>query len=737
MTRLPVVKPDDLDGARRELYDRIAGGPRASGPQLFALTDVDGGLHGPFNAMLYAPRVGDALQSLGAAIRYGSSLGDRVREIAILAVAGHADSDFERYAHEAIGRAIGLDDALLAALRSGAEVALDDPAERAALATVRALLRTGDLDDAEYDAARAVLGEPAIVELTTLVGYYAMLAAATAGVPGRRAGRRLRPHTGPMSEPSLLQRLSLVDAASLCDAGPGLRVLPSQLRPVAPGARLIGRAVTADAAEDLMSVLGALSLAGPGDVLVVATGGSRLAVAGELFATEAVRRGLAGLVIDGYCRDVSTLLRLPLPVFARGAHPRAAGARAVPRVQVSVHIGDIRVDPGDILVGDDDGIVLGRPEELAAALPGAEAIHARETELRAALAFGCVPVRPAELHRARGPPHRRRGEPPRLQLSAAFSEHPERPAPGEVGDDGQFDAVRGVPGHERGHGVVEGAGPLGAHPLTGERGPTVERLHVLPHRLPQRPGRRGGPAHLDPEPPVGQLRRQVHGPVLLVRRVGPDEPDQLGAPGDGAAGEVQQDQEPALAQQPGEQRQGGGAVHPVQALARGDEVVRRVQPGPLHRCDVPAQARVAAVGQPAPVLDHRRRDVDRVHADAERGQVPGHAARTAADVEDPPPTAADRSQQAGHDLERLGRIGRPVGVGGGDRGLGEGTTVVHSSTSDMIQRCQLRCFTRCSGWRATWVMNRARSRTRGSSASCSASTRARNGLSTTWRTSGA
>lgn len=191
-----------------------------------------------------------------------------------------------------------------------------------------------------------------------------------------------------MSEPSLFERLSRVDAASLCDAGPGLRVLPPELRPVAPGARLAGRAVTADAGEDLMSVLGALNVAGPGDVLVVATGGSRLAVAGELFATEALRRGLAGLVIDGYCRDVSTLLRLPLPVFARGATPRAAGARGRPRVQVSVHIGDVRVDPGDVLVGDDDGIVLGRPDELADALPGAEAIHAREAELRAALESG-------------------------------------------------------------------------------------------------------------------------------------------------------------------------------------------------------------------------------------------------------------------------------------------------------------------------------------------------------------
>src|SRR5690349_1355209 len=116
-----------------------------------------------------------------------------------------------------------------------------------------------------------------------------------------------------MTNESLRQRLSHVDTASLCDAGPDLRVLPSELRPIAPGTQIVGRAVTADAGEDLMSVLAALHQAGSGDVLVVATTGARRAVAGELFATEALRRGMAGLVIDGLCRDRATLAALGLP----------------------------------------------------------------------------------------------------------------------------------------------------------------------------------------------------------------------------------------------------------------------------------------------------------------------------------------------------------------------------------------------------------------------------------------
>jgi hypothetical protein len=102
-----MLVPADLDDQQRALYDAIAGGPRAAGPRLFALTDAAGRLNGPFNAMLFAPEVGTALQDLGAAIRYRSSLTARIREMAILAVAAHWDSAFERYAHEAVGRAAG------------------------------------------------------------------------------------------------------------------------------------------------------------------------------------------------------------------------------------------------------------------------------------------------------------------------------------------------------------------------------------------------------------------------------------------------------------------------------------------------------------------------------------------------------------------------------------------------------------------------------------------------------
>ncbi|EFL29059.1 conserved hypothetical protein [Streptomyces himastatinicus ATCC 53653] len=106
--RLPLLRPSTLGPGQRALHEEITGGPRAAGPQPFALTDAEGRLHGPFNAMLLSPALGGALQSLGTAIRYASHLTPRIWETAILVVATAWDSAFERHAHERTGAAVGL-----------------------------------------------------------------------------------------------------------------------------------------------------------------------------------------------------------------------------------------------------------------------------------------------------------------------------------------------------------------------------------------------------------------------------------------------------------------------------------------------------------------------------------------------------------------------------------------------------------------------------------------------------
>ena len=174
--RLDRLTPERLSGEQAAIYATIADGPRASGQQYFALANDDGALNGPFEALLLSPAVGAAVQELGAAVRYHSGLPSRLREMAILLVTAHCDSAFELMAHTALGRAAGLDDDDLDALRDGRTPPSADADESAACAAVRALLDDGDLSDEAYAAAVDQLGERAVFELTTLVGYYTLLA---------------------------------------------------------------------------------------------------------------------------------------------------------------------------------------------------------------------------------------------------------------------------------------------------------------------------------------------------------------------------------------------------------------------------------------------------------------------------------------------------------------------------------------------------------------------------------
>ena len=145
-----------------------------------------------------------------------------------------------------------------------------------------------------------------------------------------------------------------------------------------PDVRMAGPALTVVAEDDHLPVFSALAEARAGEVLVLATFGRRLAVLGELFATEARRRGLAGVVIDGWCRDVHGLRRLGLPVFARGTIPLSGSTVSRAALRVPVRCGGVDVAPGDIVFADDDGVVIASAERLAASLDAAETIARSE-----------------------------------------------------------------------------------------------------------------------------------------------------------------------------------------------------------------------------------------------------------------------------------------------------------------------------------------------------------------------
>lgn len=166
---------DALDDDQRDLRAGIVGGPRSDGPALFELVDDDGGLLGPFGTWLLQPALGAAVQDLGAAIRFRTGLSLRTREVAILVVGACWSSPYEWYAHERVGRHVGLTDDEIAALRDGRCDELP-PDEALVADAARALTVDGDLTDEVIGRLVDAIGVDGLFELTTLVGYYALIA---------------------------------------------------------------------------------------------------------------------------------------------------------------------------------------------------------------------------------------------------------------------------------------------------------------------------------------------------------------------------------------------------------------------------------------------------------------------------------------------------------------------------------------------------------------------------------
>ncbi|MBI2755542.1 MAG: RraA family protein [Chloroflexi bacterium] len=146
------------------------------------------------------------------------------------------------------------------------------------------------------------------------------------------------------------------------------------------GGTMVGTAITVRTAPgDNLMVHAALDLAEPGDVLVVDAGGDLShAIVGELMARMAQLKGLAGFVIDGAMRDVAGIRELGFPVYARGATPAGPYKSGPGEVNVEIACGGVVVRPGDVLVGDEDGIVVVARDEAASVVLAARAFHTAE-----------------------------------------------------------------------------------------------------------------------------------------------------------------------------------------------------------------------------------------------------------------------------------------------------------------------------------------------------------------------
>ena len=187
---------------------------------------------------------------------------------------------------------------------------------------------------------------------------------------------------------AIKERLAALDVSSLADTDKSMRVLDPEIRPLRTGLKLIGRARTVRCFDDFLTIIQAIEEASPDEALIIDSQGSRTAMFGELLSLEASRRGLAGLVVDGVCRDSRTLRSLDIPVYSRGVTAAAGTANRLGETQIEIQCGGVAVNPGDIVFGDDDGLIVISPDEAAKRIPAAEKIQRVEIEILSRLNAG-------------------------------------------------------------------------------------------------------------------------------------------------------------------------------------------------------------------------------------------------------------------------------------------------------------------------------------------------------------
>jgi 4-hydroxy-4-methyl-2-oxoglutarate aldolase len=189
-------------------------------------------------------------------------------------------------------------------------------------------------------------------------------------------------------------RWRAVPVAVAVDLGRDVGQIDPAIRPLRPAGqqpRLFGRAVTALCEPpDFGSVLYAVDLIGPDDVLVIAAAGhAETAMIGEIVGAQVRRKGGVGVLCDGAIRDVATLAGWPdFPVFTRFVTPRGPSSADRGAVNVPVVVGGLLVSPGDLVIGDDDGLVALSPAAVRARIADAEAKLDLEAEWEASLSGG-------------------------------------------------------------------------------------------------------------------------------------------------------------------------------------------------------------------------------------------------------------------------------------------------------------------------------------------------------------
>lgn len=185
-----------------------------------------------------------------------------------------------------------------------------------------------------------------------------------------------------------------VPTGNICDCNGFEGCMDAAMMPLHYKFKMAGKAMTLTCAPgDNLTIHKAIATAEPGAVLVIDCGGiTGRGVFGELFASSCKARGINGVVINGSCRDKAELIEMGFPVFSIGVNPNGTRKEVCGEINVPVNCAGVVVNPGDIIVGDADGVVCVRKEKAALILKSAKTKMARETELRELLANGKTTV---------------------------------------------------------------------------------------------------------------------------------------------------------------------------------------------------------------------------------------------------------------------------------------------------------------------------------------------------------